>query len=234
MTPKQAAFVQEYLVDLCGTKAAIRAGYAERSAKKIAHELLQKPEIQQQLQAAMAARAARVELEADDVLRDLVTIAQADPRELVEFRRTCCRYCWGKGNRYQRTAGEMERDRESHHALIAAAKAKRKPGPGPFDPKGGIGYHAKRDPSPSCGECFGDGIGRTHLHDTRHVSPAAARLYAGVKESKEGLEVRLRDQDGALVNLGRHLGLFTKDKLEVDLNVRGSVSYRANIPKRGT
>lgn len=231
MTPKQQAFVREYLVDLCGTQAAIRAGYSKRSAKEMAHELLQKPEIQAALQAAMAARAARVELEADDVLRDLLTIAKADPRELVEFRRSCCRYCWGKAHRYQRTAGEMERDREAHQALVAAAKVKRKPAPGPFDPKGGTGYHARKDPHPQCPECFGDGIGRTHLHDTRRISAAAARLYAGVKESKDGLEVRLRDQDGALVNLGRHLGIF-KDKLDLNATLKGTVSYKANLPPR--
>lgn len=83
MTPKQQAFVREYLVDLCGTKAAIRAGYAERSAKKIAHELLQKPEIQEQLQVAMAARARRVDVTADRVLQELARVAFFDPRRLL-------------------------------------------------------------------------------------------------------------------------------------------------------
>ena len=44
-TEKQKRFVREYLVDLNGTGAAKRAGYSERSAYSIAHELLRKPRI---------------------------------------------------------------------------------------------------------------------------------------------------------------------------------------------
>ena len=52
LTPKQARFVEEYLVDLNATQAAIRAGYSERTARQIASENLSKPDIQQ----AIAAR----------------------------------------------------------------------------------------------------------------------------------------------------------------------------------
>ncbi len=45
MTPRQARFVQEYLIDRNGAAAAIRAGYSVRSAKQIAYELLAKPEV---------------------------------------------------------------------------------------------------------------------------------------------------------------------------------------------
>jgi len=45
LTEKQKRFVREYLVDLNGTAAAKRAGYAARSAYSIAHELLRKPDI---------------------------------------------------------------------------------------------------------------------------------------------------------------------------------------------
>ena len=46
MTPKQEAFVREYLIDLNATQAAIRAGYSERTAGSQSFDLLQKPEIQ--------------------------------------------------------------------------------------------------------------------------------------------------------------------------------------------
>ena len=36
LTPKQQRFVEEYLLDLCATRAAIRAGYSPRNADKIA------------------------------------------------------------------------------------------------------------------------------------------------------------------------------------------------------
>jgi phage terminase small subunit len=106
----------------------------------------------------------------------------------------------------------MERDRQdfekSNTELIEAGK----PGLGLFDEKGGVGFTPKKDPNPDCPECFGDGVGETFVHDTRKLTPAAARLYAGVKQTREGLDVKMLSQDDALVNVGRHLGLF-KDKI---------------------
>ena len=46
LKPRERAFVKEYLVDLNGTKAAIRAHYAEKNAASQASRLLKKPEIQ--------------------------------------------------------------------------------------------------------------------------------------------------------------------------------------------
>ena len=40
MTPKQQRFVEEYLVDLNATQAAIRAGYSARTASQIGEENL--------------------------------------------------------------------------------------------------------------------------------------------------------------------------------------------------
>lgn len=45
LTEKQKAFCEEYLIDLNGTKAAIRAGYSEKTARSIATENLTKPDI---------------------------------------------------------------------------------------------------------------------------------------------------------------------------------------------
>lgn len=45
LKPRERTFVREYLVDLCGTKAAQRAGYSEKSAASQASRLLRKPEI---------------------------------------------------------------------------------------------------------------------------------------------------------------------------------------------
>ncbi len=41
LTPKQLRFVAEYLVDLNGTQAAIRAGYSAKTAEQMAYQLLQ-------------------------------------------------------------------------------------------------------------------------------------------------------------------------------------------------
>lgn len=49
LTPKQEKFCQEYLIDLNGTQAAIRAGYSLKTSGQIAEENLKKPEIQDRL-----------------------------------------------------------------------------------------------------------------------------------------------------------------------------------------
>lgn len=50
MTPKQEKFCSEYLIDLNGTQAAIRAGYSERTAYSIGQRLLKNVEVQSRIQ----------------------------------------------------------------------------------------------------------------------------------------------------------------------------------------
>ena len=75
LTPKQRLFVDEYLVDLNITKAAIRAGYSERSASVVGHETLGKPKVAEAIAAALTARARRTEITADNVLKGFASIA---------------------------------------------------------------------------------------------------------------------------------------------------------------
>ena len=49
LTGKQKKFVEEYLIDLNGRQAAIRAGYSENGSEKTAYELLRKPHIDKAL-----------------------------------------------------------------------------------------------------------------------------------------------------------------------------------------
>lgn len=76
MTPKQEAFVREYLIDLNATAAAERAGYSVHTAYATGHENLRKPEIAAAIQAAMNSRAERTEITADYVLRGIQEIAE--------------------------------------------------------------------------------------------------------------------------------------------------------------
>src|SRR5271166_5161849 len=62
LTPKQARFVQEYLIDLNAAQAAIRAGYSAKTARVIGHENLTKPDIAAAIEKAKAKRAERTEL----------------------------------------------------------------------------------------------------------------------------------------------------------------------------
>jgi len=229
LNARQQRFVQEYLIDLNATQAAIRAGYSKKTARQAGAENLSKPVIAGAISDAQKKVGEQAGITAERVLTEIWNIATADPRDLVEHKVGCCRYCWGKDFRYQRTDREFDdAKRANDHARKTLAIEKRPP---PFQPEGGKGFHKNREPNPDCPECGGDGVGRTVVHDTRNLSAGAASLFAGIKETKEGLEVKFHSKDASLDKLCRHLSLFN-DKLHVDASVKGSVSYRANIPVR--
>ena len=85
LTKKQATFVAEYLVDLNATQAAIRAGYSEKNAAKIAYQLLDKTRVREAIQKAQNERAKRTQITADRVVDELAKIAFSDPRDLMEW-----------------------------------------------------------------------------------------------------------------------------------------------------
>ena len=78
LTPRQAAFVAEYLIDLNATRAAIRAGYSGESAYSQGQRLLKNAEVAAAVEAGKAERAAEVKVTAADVLRILLKEATAD------------------------------------------------------------------------------------------------------------------------------------------------------------
>ncbi|HHG4416759.1 TPA: terminase small subunit [Pseudomonas aeruginosa] len=84
LTKKQRLFVDEYLIDLNATQAAIRAGYSTRRAAEIGYQLLQRPEVAQAIQAAMAERSKRTKVEADYVIRRLREIDEMDVLDILE------------------------------------------------------------------------------------------------------------------------------------------------------
>ena len=88
MTPKQQRFVDEYLIDLNATQAAIRAGYSARTAAETGHENLRKPQIAAALEAQMKVRSERLEIDADRVLQEIAKFAFApvDTSEAAEIK----------------------------------------------------------------------------------------------------------------------------------------------------
>jgi phage terminase small subunit len=75
MNLKQQRFCQEYIVDLNATKAAIRAGYSHKTASSQGERLLRNVEIQAEIQRLQSERSQRLDITADDVLKDLAAIA---------------------------------------------------------------------------------------------------------------------------------------------------------------
>lgn len=165
MTPKQQRFVEEYLVDLNATQAAIRAGYSADTAHSIGHENLNKPEIAAGVAEAQAKRSMRTNITQDQVLRELARIGFVDIRKVVT---------WTNG-----AAG--------------------------FD----------EDMAEDTGEVRISVANFVSLVPSDQIDAETAAAIAEVSQTKDGaLKVKLHDKRAALVDLGRHLGMF-KDKVEV-------------------
>jgi len=81
LTPKQARFVEEYLIDLNGKQAAVRAGYAAKAAEVQASRLLRNAKVRVALEDAMLARSKRTAVNADRVLTEFARLAFANMRD---------------------------------------------------------------------------------------------------------------------------------------------------------
>lgn len=215
LTAEELRFIDEYLVDLHGTDAMLRCtpGITRESAQSRASMLLSRPKVQKRLAKRMERMSEVTGITAARVLQELWSMATADVNDLVEYRRTCCRHCYGKGFEFQRTAQEMRRDRETHEEATAKkiADGVKPSSLRPFDERGGIGYDARLDPNADCPECFGEGVSAPFIKDTRHLLGPARALYAGVKRTKEGEQIMLFDKGAAIDKLMRHLGLYKED-----------------------
>ena len=85
LTARQARFVDEYLIDLNATRAAIRAGYSAKTAEWIGPQLLGKTHVAEAIAERMKARSERTEITQDRILAELAKIAFADQRKVMEW-----------------------------------------------------------------------------------------------------------------------------------------------------
>jgi phage terminase small subunit len=223
-TDRQAAFVREYVKDWNATQAAIRAGYSERTADEQGCRLLANTRVRSAIDRRLEQIAAAAEVDVAMVVRELLDVATADARELVSVHRDCCRHCYGIGHEYEWNEWEFRKACEAAAAHRCNYEKPKDGGcfnPGdncakrilPF-PAGGFGYNATRQPNPECPACFGRGVETVVVADTRKLSPQAAKLYAGAQQTKDGVKALARNQNEALMALGRYLGMF-KDRSEV-------------------
>ncbi len=74
LAPKQQRFVDEYLVDCNGARAAREAGYAEGSAHVEASRLLRNAKVRAAIQQAMNERSQQCLVDSNFVLRNLVEV----------------------------------------------------------------------------------------------------------------------------------------------------------------
>jgi phage terminase small subunit len=165
MTPKQQRFVDEYLIDLNATQAAIRAGYAKSGARTEGARLLADANIAAEIDEAMAKRSMRTNITQDQVLRELARIGFVDIRKVVT---------WTNGaSGFDEAMAE-----ETGEVRISVANF-------------------------------------VSLVPSDQIDAETAAAISEVSQTKDGaLKVKLHDKRAALVDLGRHLGMF-KDKVEV-------------------
>lgn len=78
LEPRQERFCREYIIDLNGTQAAIRAGYAENSAQEQASRLLSNAMVKARVDELKLKRNDRLDIKADDVLREVLRLAMVD------------------------------------------------------------------------------------------------------------------------------------------------------------
>lgn len=231
---RQRRFVDEYLISLNGTDAYKKAGFSVKSDKVAgvnACKLLADPRIARAIDIRKKARQERTEISQDVVLKHLMGVAFGDANELVEFRRRCCRYCWGMGYRYQYTPAEFESVLVAHQRACREAEKEDKPLPPEPDERGGVNFDGRKAPNPDCPECFGEGRGYVFVHDTGNLPPEALALYAGVKEGKEGIEVKTKSSDKAIEMLAKHVN-FYEEKVQVNVTTATPQELDAIYKKR--
>lgn len=86
LTPKQTLFVQEYLVSLNATEAAVKAGYKEKTAAQQGYKLLKMPKVSAAIQSSIAARSKRTEVDQDFVIQQLKTIAEGSAADYQDSK----------------------------------------------------------------------------------------------------------------------------------------------------
>jgi phage terminase small subunit len=157
LTVKQQRFVDEYLIDLNATQAAIRVGYSKKTADQQASRLLTNVKVRDYLAQRQEERAQRTEITQDMVLKELAKIGFSDIRKVVRWGETQVRMVDGED--------DAPEDMVPYHGLA--------------------------------------------LIDSTEIDDNTAGAIAEVSQSRDGLKVKLHDKKGALVDIGRHLGMFS-------------------------
>lgn len=175
LTDKQARFVQEYLIDLNATQAAIRAKYSEKTANEQGARLLANVSIRAAIDEAMDERSERTGITADMVLQELAHIAFDDIKNYLSYRTE------------KTVAGTDEVTGKPIYDYRQIIEVK-----------------------------------DSDTIDTRNISEVSINAK-GVFTFKQYCK------DTALINLGKHLGMFT-DRKEIELGNKTLDAMAMNIP----
>ena len=216
ITPRVLSFIELVVEGVNNSDAYRRCYNVERlkaaTIHRAAHDLRHDPDVTAEIDKRLVERRAASIRNAADVANEFLRIGFADPGEIVQHRRLCCRFCHGDSHAYQwRDEHEfneaMRAWENDEQARLAAKGPKRKGRPQPTD-LGGYGFKANASPHPECPKCDGEGTPDVFIADTTKMSPEQRRLIERVKVTKEGIEIRFRNQSDALTKAGQMLGGF--------------------------
>jgi len=155
---KQEQFCQQYVIDLNGTKAAIRAGYSKRTANEQASRLLANVNIKERIAQLQAEIAERNQLKADDIIQELRALAFWNIKDFL------------KPSNVIKDMTKVKRDVS----------------------KPVVGIKTK---------------------ETRLT-------VGGATTTEVTTELKLADKRAALVDLGRHIGIFEKDNNQKKIKIK--------------
>lgn len=159
LTDKQQRFVEEYLVDLNATQAAIRAGYSQRTAAEQGCQLLGKKHVAEAIAAARQALSEKVGLKAERVVEEIRRIAFANITDVMS---------WGEA--------VAVKDAETGEVTVAQGIA---------------------------------------LVPSYELPEHAQGAIAEVRQTREGLALKMHSKVEALDKLARHLGVYAAEKHEL-------------------
>lgn len=224
LTLKQETFVLAYLETGNASEAYRRAFNTQNmlptTINNRAYVLLRDDKIRARVETAREQSFNRATIDRAGVLALITEIATASAADLMEVNVRCCRHCWGVNFAYQwkndaefgyKVAEALDVTAREHRqwekdVALGARRPEPEPQPVPTD-EGGYGFDVFAKPNPDCPRCLGEGHTTTRLKDTRELKGAARRLYAGVKQTREGIEVKTRDQDKMIALLAKEFGI---------------------------
>lgn len=208
--PRHEAFVRQFLIHGNASRAYREVGYKDGpGTRQSAHRLLTSADIQARILEERQKLLAALDVKVENVVRRFRDIAFADIADIVGLHIGACRFCYGKGHAYQwRTQRELKESLKEACQKCGLDRSKDTQ----VYPQGGYGYEWSRPPHPHCPECDGYGIPRVVFKDTRLLTDAERTVFAGLQETRYGVNYRFHDQLAALSELARRLGFYDPKK----------------------
>lgn len=246
LTIKQDAFVMAYLETGNASEAYRRAYDCSRmlpaTVGNNASKLLKNTAIATRVDELRERSVGAATLDRAGVLALITEIATADASELAQVQVRCCRHCWGVAFAYQwKNAAEFgfklaealditARETRQWERDVALGSKRPQPDPHPVPTdEGGYGFDVYASPNPECPRCLGEGHLMPVIKDTRKLKGAAKRLYAGFKQTKDGIEIKTRSQDAALALLAKEYGIAKDAPPTVNVGVGVNAQGAENV-----